>query len=467
MSKESKLMKNTAIIAIGNLCTKCISFFMLPLYTALLSTEEFGTVDLISTYSTLLIIIMTLQFEQGVFRYLIDVRGDLKEQKKYISTSFIAVIFANLTFTILAGSILFYVGYQYTIYLIIMVTTGAVYGLLLQIPRGLGDNATYAIGSCLNGSLHVILNVVFIVLLSMGVEGMLLATVFAHIIAGLYVFIHSHIIVYFDIKSINKDVLKKMAKYSFPLIPYTMCWWVINASDRTVINIFLGTASNGIYAAAYRFPSLFSMVSNIFQLAWTESASENVKDKNRDQYYNATLNRTIRFYSSCNVGIIAVLPFVFDILIKNSFREAYLYIPILMTAALFHSIAALYGSIYFAFKETNKVAITTALSAILNIGITVLLIKLIGLYAAAISSVCAYFVIIIIRVVDLKRIVQIKISKTYLLSELLVYTGVWCVYYRGSTIAQILALVVLIPYCVFQNKETLMGLVKVITKRIR
>ena len=53
MSRKTELAKNTAILTVGKLCTQCISFFLLPLYTAILSTEEYGTFDLLVTYSAL------------------------------------------------------------------------------------------------------------------------------------------------------------------------------------------------------------------------------------------------------------------------------------------------------------------------------------------------------------------------------------------------------------------------------
>ncbi len=145
MSKESKLIKNTAIIAIGNICTKCISFFMLPLYTAILTTLEYGKIDLIQTYSALLIIIMTLQFEQGVFRYLIEVREDKEKQKEYIITTLWSVIIVNIIFVIVANISLTIANYEYRIYLILMVVCGALNGVCIQIPRGLGNNVLYAL----------------------------------------------------------------------------------------------------------------------------------------------------------------------------------------------------------------------------------------------------------------------------------------------------------------------------------
>ena len=76
MNKNKELVKNTAIISIGKICTQFLSFLLLPLYTSLLTTKDYGTVDLITTYQQLLGYIVFFQIEQAVFRFLIDVRND-------------------------------------------------------------------------------------------------------------------------------------------------------------------------------------------------------------------------------------------------------------------------------------------------------------------------------------------------------------------------------------------------------
>lgn len=84
--KEKQLIKNTIIVGVGKVCTQFISFFLLPLYTSLLSAEEYGIVDLLNTYVALLIPIFFFQSDQAVFRFLIDVR-DQEEEKKNILTN--------------------------------------------------------------------------------------------------------------------------------------------------------------------------------------------------------------------------------------------------------------------------------------------------------------------------------------------------------------------------------------------
>ena len=69
-----------------------------------------------------------------------------------------------------------------------------------------------------------------------------------------------------------------MYKYSIPLIPNQLSWWIVSTSDRLIISYLLSVAQNGVYAVANKFSSMCITVFNIFNLTWTESASMHIKD---------------------------------------------------------------------------------------------------------------------------------------------------------------------------------------------
>ena len=99
MSRGKELVKNTAIVAIGKVCTKFLSFFLLPFYTAVLSTEDYGIVDLFNTYVSLLLPIIVFQIEDALFRFSIDVRGDKEGERRVISTAICFCTFQSIVFT--------------------------------------------------------------------------------------------------------------------------------------------------------------------------------------------------------------------------------------------------------------------------------------------------------------------------------------------------------------------------------
>ena len=150
MSREKDLAKNTIIITIGNICTKLITFFLLPLYTGILSTAEYGTVDLLNTLVSLLLPIITFQIEQAIFRELIEKRKDMQGMKEVISTGIITVAIQCIIFFILFLAVAPFIKNEYKTYLVVNVIVHIIMSLLLQIARGVGDNKQYAIASFLS-----------------------------------------------------------------------------------------------------------------------------------------------------------------------------------------------------------------------------------------------------------------------------------------------------------------------------
>ena len=159
MNKEKQLIKNTAIVSIGKICTQLITFFLLPLYTALLSTEQYGVVDLMNTLVSLFLPIVTLQIEQGIFRYLIDCREDEEGKRKIITTSMLFITIQSILYLVIFFIASSFINNEYKYFLATNLIAGMFSTILLQISRGLGDNPKYAVGSFISGVVIVILNV--------------------------------------------------------------------------------------------------------------------------------------------------------------------------------------------------------------------------------------------------------------------------------------------------------------------
>ena len=188
MSRIKSLIRNTVVIALGNICTKFISFFLLPLYTSLLSTEEYGTVDLFSTYISLLLPLATLMIEQGAFRYLITKEENGITEETIVSSSFFIICILNTAFVLFG--ILFFQFYQndYKYYLIPILVSASIFHWCLQLARGFKRLTLYSVGSVVSAFFQILLNVLFITVLHMGAKGMLIATVFGNCFGAFFIF---------------------------------------------------------------------------------------------------------------------------------------------------------------------------------------------------------------------------------------------------------------------------------------
>lgn len=467
MSKGKDLAKNTAIVSIGKICTQLITFLLLPVYTAVLSNEEYGVVDLLNTLTSLLLPIVTLQIEQGIFRYLIDCRENNEKQIKLITTIIRFMIIQSIACIVIFLCVSPFIHNEYKYFLMANLLMGIFSSLLLQICRGLGDNATYAIGSFITGAFTVVLNVIFIVAFRWGAYGMLGATAISNFICAIYIFLKRKIYKYIKPKQFDKKILKEIIKYSVPLIPNMISWWIVSASDRTIISAVIGIAQNGIYSAANKFSGVFTTLYSVFNLTWTESASININSEDRDEFFSKILDFVIRFFGSLCLGTIAVMPFVFNILINEKFAEAYYQIPILILGSVFNILVSFVGSIYVAKKLTKEIAKTSIISAVINIFVNIVLIKSIGLYAASISTVIAYALMFIYRWIDVKKYVKFNVNKILMFALTIMYGITIFTYYLKNSMISVIVLVIVVVFAIITNLNSVSYLKQIVKDKIK
>lgn len=467
MSKGKDLAKNTAIVSIGKICTQLITFLLLPVYTAVLSNEEYGVVDLLNTLTSLLLPIVTLQIEQGIFRYLIDCRENNEKQIKLITTIIRFMIIQSIACIVIFLCVSPFIHNEYKYFLMANLLMGIFSSLLLQICRGLGDNATYAIGSFITGAFTVVLNVIFIVAFRWGAYGMLGATAISNFICAVYIFLKRKIYKYIKPKQFDKTILKEIIKYSVPLIPNMISWWIVSASDRTIISAVIGIAQNGIYSAANKFSGVFTTLYSVFNLTWTESASININSEDRDEFFSKILDFVIRFFGCLCLGTIAVMPFVFNILINEKFAEAYYQIPILILGSVFNILVSFVGSIYVAKKLTKEIAKTSIISAVINIFVNIALIKSIGLYAASISTVIAYALMFIYRWIDVKKYVKFNVNKILMFALTIMYGVTIFTYYLKNTMISVVVLVIVVVFAIITNLNSVSYLKEIIKEKMK
>ena len=466
MSREKTLAKNTIIITIGKLCTQMITFFLLPLYTGLLTTSEYGTVDFLNTLVSLALPIITFQVEQAIFRELIEVRDSESKKTGIISSGIFTVLIQLSIYLIMFFLISPFINNNYKYFLATNVVTYILLSLFQQIARGLGDNKRYAIGSFITALTTIIFNILFIVFLKFGAYGMLLGMMLGQIIGSIYLIVTLKITKYIRIKEYKKEIIKKLWKYSIPLIPNALSWWVFNASDRVIATFFLGVDQNGILAAALKFSTLYITFYNIFNMSWTESISASINDKDVDNYFNKMFNIIMKLFISMAVGLIAVMPFVFKIMINSKFNSGYGLVPISIIASLFNVVVGLISVIYIGKKNTRAIANTSILSALINIVIHLCLIKYIGLYAAVISTLCAFLIMSIYRIIDVnKRYFKIKINKEILLNGLIAITIVTITYYLNNVYLNIISIIIAILFAYLINKDSIKIIMTFVKKK--
>ena len=466
MNKKKQLAKNTLIIFLGRACTYFISFLLLPLYTSYLTTKDYGIVDLIQTYVTLLVPIITLELEMSIFRYLVDARGNNKDTKKLISNDFYVLFISLTVFSILYLIITCFINIPYRFIILIDIIICVFSGNFLQVVRGFGRTVDYAISCVITGVMTIVSNIILIVFFKMGAVGMISSMTVANLLGALYLLFRLKLYSYIDFKLVDHKLLKEMYTYSIPLVPNGISWWIVNVSDRSIISFVLGASYNGIYAISNKFSTIISSLTGVFNLSWAESAALHINSPDRDEFFSDITNSVLKLFSALGILMIAMIPFVYPILIDKKFSDGYYYIPFLVLGCVFNVAICLYSQVYLAKKLSKQVAVTAIIGAIINIVINVLFIKKIGLYAAAVSTTISYFVMMLYRHIDLKKYINITIDKKFLLESVIVYIiGIYC-YYKNIFILNCLSLVMIIIYSLFINWDFLLSTYKTLKNKL-
>lgn len=297
MSRSKELVKNTAILTIGKMCTQFVSFLLLPLYTALLSTEEYGIVDLFTTYIALILPLVCWQLDQGIFRFMIDCREDETKTKALFSSITSVNVVQALAVVLIYLCLQPFSSSEYKIYLLIGVVLNIFSGLLMQFARGLGDMLAYSVSSFLTAASTVVLNVVFVAVLKLGAHGMFIATMCGIAINCIYLFFKLKAWKYYKPKLVDLSLIKEVCGYSLPLVPNQISGWILSASDRTIIAKFLSVAENGVYSVANKFSNLVGTFYGFFNLAWVETVSVHYNDSDRDEFIGDMMETVSRLKS--------------------------------------------------------------------------------------------------------------------------------------------------------------------------
>jgi len=430
MSKNRNvtLIKNTFVIGIGQLIPKLMALITLPILTKHLSVNDYGIYDMILSIGSLAIPLMTLLIQQAAFRFIIDADNDKAE---IITSTFGMIVVLSVVWGIIMTIVSCFDIYdKYTLLIIwILYLFESLYDMSGQIIRGLGKNVLFSFGVVIYSSTNLFFVLFLLRQNYINVYSVILSSLMAYGVAFLIVCLKGEVFGYIRKEKLSFPQIKKMLHYAIPIIPSSISLWVVNLSDRLLIIAFLGSALNGVYAVANKIPNLCGMVYSVFNLAWTETAARTVNDQDRDKYYTELFNSLFSFLTGCFLILIVASPFVFDVLIDDKFYSGLQQMPLLFVGIFFSSLVSFYGGIYVALQKTKQVGLSSAIGAILNLAINMLLIRTLGLFAASISTVISYYLIYVYRRVDINKYIFIKSNKVLGLSGYASLAVVCLLYY--------------------------------------
>ena len=441
MNRYQTLAANTALISIGTFGSKLLVFLMVRFYTGYLTPAEYGTADLITQTANLLIPIASLDVAEGVFRFA----ADRREQRAEVFTIGVyTMLFAAAALLAALPLLRVLIGErQLGTLLAVFIIAACAHALCAQFIRAEGHTALYALQGLLNTALYLALNVLFLAVFRWGVMGYLLSTVVADCMSTLFLVCKERLWRRFRV-SPNLTLWRQIYSYCVPLIPAAIFWWVMGLSDRYMVKWFLGSDANGIYAVAYKIPTILTILATVFMDAWQLSAiAESGDQKTHLRFYGRVWDA---FASAVLLGagsIIAFSPLLIRLLADEPYYEAWQYIPLLTLSMAAAAFSNFMGSVYVVTKKSSVSFWTSLIGALINIGLNLWLIPRIGIQGAAAATFASCLAVFLVRTVSTRRLLPFSLSSRKLvlgISALLVQTAFILLRWPGWIAAQALSL---------------------------
>lgn len=409
-NKYKNLFKNLGLFTIGSFGSKLVTFLLLPLYTYLLSTTDYGMADLLQSTAQLLMPILLLSIQDATLRFGMD-----PEYKKedVLSTSINVII--KGTIILLVGIIvvyltgLFQISLAYWIFLFFTFLLGSLNNCFNLYLKSVNKASVIAIGGILGTLITCVSNILLLLVFKLGINGYMISNVIGILIQVIYQIIFGKIHKDFHIKKYN-NISKPMIKYSSPLIANSISWWVNNSIGRYIITWMAGVAVNGIYAVAYKIPSILTTFQSIFYNAWSISAISEFNDDDSDGFIGQ--NYILYSFVSiviCSAILLLNIP-IAKILYSNDYFEAWKCVPFLLVSTVFNGIAQFEGSLFAAVKKTKEVSITTIVGAVVNIIFNIIFIYIWGAVGAAFATLLGYGVTWCLRTLILRKFIKMKVN---------------------------------------------------------
>lgn len=404
---------------------------MFALYTFFVEKpKDLGYYDLCLQICFMLVPIVTLQMRDGAFRFLL-VTKDEKKKKQIISFTLNTGLVSFLSTIIIAYFVSLFKPIPYLPYIVALLILLASVEVFIQIVRGLGHNKIFVTSNLISTFGIGVFSIIFVVFMSMGIKGIFLANIIARLFSLIYCEFRVKIIRNYYFFNLNlKTIGKELLRYTIPLIPVALCWWITSSSNRIFIKMYLGLDVAGIYAVSVRMVSILYTLGIIFYQTWQENAIQQYNSNDRDLFFSNVFNSYAAVLTCILIFYVFILKHVYPIIISTNYQGGFEYLYLLGFSAMLYTLTSYFELGYQCAKDTKRAITSIVLTALLAIGLNFILVRTIGIYGIILSSILSYLFLFTYRFFETKRYFKLSLSKNLIIYLILIVVG-GIIYYKN------------------------------------
>lgn len=410
--KGTALIRNIALFFLASFIPKTISFFLVPLYTNCLSTQEYGTIDLLTTTVQLLLPVLTLQVQDAVLRFTLDGNRELGQ----VYSAGLRIAMAGCC-VLLAGTGAAWAGglvrlnWAYMLFFLMSFLVGALHNITTYFLRATDQVKCITAASVLNCLVTVSANLLFLLVFKWGVNGYLLANTLGHLAGLSLLFAAGGIKAYICLEKTDGKLTREIVAFSIPMVVSALAWWVNHSLDKYILTLFWGVSASGLLAVAYKIPTIIATFGLIVSKAFSVSVVQNFDPEDGDGFLGQSYSAVSFLLVLCASGLMIVNVPLAKFMFAREFFAAWQIVPPLLIASVMTHLSLSCEHICIALKRTDVISVTAMLGACGNAVLNLVLIPVWGGYGAALATAASFGAVWLLRYVWVRKRVNLKNCK--------------------------------------------------------
>lgn len=440
MNKLKIFLKTSITYFVGNVLSKLIGFFLLPLYTNKLAPDQFGSYDLSITVLAFVVPLVFIQIWDGLYRYGFE-KESIKEKYCVVSNSYLVWFISLILFTIIYIIINNLFVIQDCFYIFLYGLSMAANYQYFYLARVFLKNNLFVISGLINSIIVASLNIVLITVFDLGVRSLYISSICGFVVQILIIEVFLHPIKSFKIKDVNKNSIIQMIKFTIPLSFTTISSMLLQGYTKISISTQLGTYSNGLYAVANRVSSIMTIFITIVQYAWNELAYIIASEVDSKHKYEVGISYIFKIAIIASSALMLVIKIAFPYFISDAYREALFIIPLTLIGITANAYANFLSILFLAEKQTKWLFLTTLFVAVINVTTQLVFTSTIGLQGFVTILCLSYTLLAGFRIFTVRRTLKINFFKLNYLYMAILLATVLIFYYIESLIIMVLFIV--------------------------
>lgn len=405
--------KSTGVFFVGNTLSKVITLLLLPLYTNMLPTEDYGYYDLTVTCVTLLTAFLYCDIWSSVMRFMRDdLEGD--NPRKVISSGWMIFLCSTILYYAIGLSSSLVIEIPNLPLILVYGTFLNVQSMFSCIARGWGKNFDFSLSGVMNTAVNVLLNFSLILVVGIGYEALYISYIFGCLVQCGYLFFKLKM--WRSLKMPTFRQTKELFLYTAPLGINAVSYWLLNSFGRLAVFFVLSLSANGIFAIGSKFGSTVALATTCFTYAWQDIAF--TKDVKPGSFYSNATSQYAGFLIAAVALLMPLISLFFPILVGNDYVESYGVIPSFLLVAALSAISTFVGNIFYVIKDTKAISRSMIVACACNVAICYPLTISFGCLGANISVLVSFAVNIGIRFAILRKSMDFEISPKSLMPSI-------------------------------------------------